>query len=101
MASLIVRRSSRAFPSFPLPEVLLHLAELVDRLARGEVLELEELPHLDLAVAAVDRRIREAPRPLERLLARLHLDDAVAGDQLFRLGERSIHHGALRSRILD
>src|SRR6266571_3693613 len=82
-------------------EVLLHFAKALDRLARTEILELEELPDLDLAFLAVDGGIGKAPRPLHRFFPRLHLDDRVAGDELLRFGERSVDHGALRSRVLD
>src|SRR5690348_6215757 len=98
MASFIVPCPGAA--SLPLSKVFLHLTELVDRLARGEVLELEELPDLDLAVPAVDRRVRKAARPLERPLARLGLDDRVAGDQLLGLGERAVDDGALAAVVL-
>src|SRR5262245_10808058 len=80
--------------------LLFHLAEALDAFAVAEVLELEQLAHLELRLAAVDRRVGEAPRPLHRLLARLHLDQGVARDQLLRLGERPVDHGALRSRVL-
>src|SRR6266581_6383296 len=82
-------------------EVLLHLAKAIDRFARSEVLQLEELPDLDLGRPAVDGGIGEAPRPFHRLFPRLHLDDRVAGDQLLRLGEGPVDHGALRARVLD
>src|ERR1051325_120380 len=64
-----------------------HLLEAVDRLALAEILELEQLADLDLAVLAVNRRIGKAPGPFHRLLAPLHLDDGVAGYQLLGLGE--------------
>src|SRR5947209_1594831 len=99
MPALIV--PSPGVASLLLSKALLHVAELVDRLAAPEILELEELPHLDLALSSVDRRIGKAPRPLQRLFARLHLDDGVAGDQLLGLGERAVDDGALRSRVLD
>src|SRR6266699_4042998 len=82
-------------------EVLLHFAKALDRLARTEILELEELPDLDLAFLAVDGGIGKAPRPLHRFFPRLHLDDRVAGDELLRLGERPVDHGALATRVLD
>src|SRR5262245_9426246 len=62
--------------------------ELLDRLEplqlriRLEVLELVELADLDLGFAVIGGAIRKAPRPLERLLARLRLDQRVAGDEL-------------------
>src|SRR6266581_1568458 len=84
-----------------LPEFLLHLAKAIDRLTRTEILQLEELPDLDLGFPAVDGGIGKAPRPLHRFFTRLHLDDRVAGDELLRLGEGPVDHGALRSRVPD
>src|SRR5262249_21776800 len=78
-----------------------HLAEAIDRLALAEILKLEQLADFDLAVLPVDRRIGEAPGPFQRLLARLHLDDGVAGDQLPGFGERAVEHAALAARIFD
>src|SRR6187399_565229 len=72
----------------------LHLAKALDRVARWEVLEFKELTHLDLGPAAVDGRVGEAPRPFERLLARTHLDQGVARDQLLGLGEGTVGHAA-------
>src|SRR6266571_84155 len=82
-------------------EVLLHLAKAIDRFARSEVLQLEELPDLDLGRPAVDGGIGKTSRPLHRLFTRLHLDDGVAGDELLRLGEGPVHHGALATRVFD
>src|SRR5215831_3459723 len=76
-----------------------HGAEARGGLAVAEVLELEELAHLDLAHAAVDRGVGKAARPLERLFARAGLDDRVAGDQFPRLGERAVDHAALRAVV--
>src|SRR6267143_5492209 len=84
-----------------LPEVLLHLAKALDRLARSEILELEELPDLDLGFLAIAGGIGITPRPFHRLFPRLHLDNRVAGDQLLNLGEGPVDHGALGSRVLD
>src|SRR6266705_4790646 len=83
-----------------LPGVILHLAKASDRLARSEVLQLEELPDLDLGRPAVDGGIGEAPRPFHRLFPRLHLDDRVAGDELLRFCEGAIDHGALATGVL-
>src|SRR3990170_1299015 len=70
--------------------------------AVAEVLELEERAHLDLALACVDRGVGVAPGPGERLLARLDVDDGVAGDELLGLCERSVDEGALAAlRVLD
>src|SRR5215471_1256403 len=70
-------------------------AVMLDRGARPEVLELEELADFDLALALM--RIGAALDPFDRLGERPHLEDPVAGNQLLRLGERSVEHGALRS----
>src|SRR5690606_8768495 len=63
--------------------------EPVPRRARLEILQVVELADLDLAV--LHRRVREATRPLHRLLAGPDLDDRVPRDQLLGLGERSVH----------
>src|SRR5262249_9100389 len=78
---------------FLLGELFADLAVMLDRIARREILELEELADLDLAVALV--RIGAALDPLDRLLQRLDLEDPVAGDQLLGLGERPVDDGAL------
>src|SRR5262245_42774153 len=88
-------RSSSFMIALVLLPLLFHLEEALDRLAVAEVLELEQLPHLDLGLAAVVRRVGVASRPFHRFLARLHLDQRVAGDQLLRLGEGAVDHGAL------
>src|SRR5216684_3939251 len=77
------------------------LAELLDRRALREVVELEILPHLDLGHAAVDRRIGEALGPLDRFLARLDVDHRVAGDELLRFRERAVDEAPLSSVVLD
>src|SRR5258708_37558538 len=84
-----------------LPEVLLHLAKALDRLARTEILQFEELPDLDLGFLAVDGGIGKSPRPLHRFFPRLYLDDRVAGDELLRLGERPVYHSPLPTKLLD
>jgi hypothetical protein len=43
-----------------------HLAEAFDRLAFAKVLQLEQLPHLDLARRPINRGIRKAFGPFER-----------------------------------
>src|SRR4051812_15979888 len=78
-----------------------YFPEALDFLAGREILELVELAHLDFGLAAVDRRVGEALGPLDRFLARLRLDDGVAGDKLFRLGERAVDHRALLAVVLD
>src|SRR4029077_13423211 len=74
-----------------------HLAEALDRGTGLEVLELEHRPHFDLAFLAVDRRVGEATGPVERLLARFHVDDRVAGDQLLGFSERAVDDLRLRA----
>src|SRR5687768_4566357 len=85
--------------------LLLHLGPqflvAIQRFAGSEVLELEELPNLDLAVLAADGGIGEAPGPFHRFFARLHLDEGVAGDELLRLGEGAVDDRALASGVLD
>src|SRR5258706_9968143 len=98
---LLVTIISPLFFLLPLLEVLLNLAKAIDRFARSEVLQLEELPDLDLGRSAVDGGIGEAPSPFHRFFPGLHLDDRVAGDELLRLGEGPVDHGALRARVLD
>src|SRR5258705_574923 len=78
-----------------------HLAKALDRVAGAKIVQLEELPDLDLAFLAVDAGIGKAPRPFHRLFARFDLDDRVACDQLLRFGEGPVDHGALRSCVLD
>ena len=72
---------------------------MVDRRALAEILQLEELADLDLAVLIV--RVRAALHPLDRLGLVLHLDDPVAGDQLLGLGERPVDHAALAALEAD
>src|SRR5215217_7723530 len=55
------------------------------RLTWLEVVELVELPHLDLPVCI--GRVRKPPRPLERFLARLHSDQCIACNQLLGLAK--------------
>src|SRR5712691_6934106 len=59
---------------------------------RAEVVRLEHLPNLDLALLE-----RSALEPRDRLVLRLHLPQPEAGDELLGLGERSVDHGPLRS----
>src|SRR5262249_5334879 len=65
-----------------LRQLLVELARLFDRRAGGEVLELEELPDLDLTLLSRAVGSRRALGPLDRLFPGLHLDEPVAGDQL-------------------
>src|SRR2546422_538868 len=57
------------------------------------------MPDLDLRLTG--HRVRAALDPLDRLFLRLALPDPVAGDQLLRLGERSVDDGALAAREPD
>src|SRR2546428_4413443 len=63
---------------------------------RTEVLHLEHLANLDLALLE-----GAAFNPFDRLGHRLHPPQPEAGDQLFRLRERPVDHGPLRSREPD
>src|ERR1051325_882072 len=78
-----------------------HLAEALYRLALAEVVQLEQLAHLDLPFLPVQGRVGEAPRPLHRLFLGLYLDERVASDQLLRLGEGPVDHGALFPGVRD
>src|SRR5690242_7120576 len=75
--------------------------EALHFLARRKLLELVELAHLDLALDAVDRRIRVALGPLDRFLARFRPDDGVAGDELLGFGERPVDEAALCAVVVD
>src|SRR3989344_6584475 len=68
--------------------------ELLQRLAGREVLPLVELSHLDDGLGAFAHGVGKAPTPLQRLLARAHLDHGVAGDQLLGFCKRAIDHAA-------
>src|SRR5262249_10262138 len=74
-------------------------AEALDVGAGAEVVEVIELAHLDLAILAGG--IGEESRPRDRLLARLALDQRVAGDQLLRFGEGAVDHGARVTAVAD
>src|SRR6516165_593824 len=78
-----------------------HLAKAVDRFALAEIFQLKHLANFDLAVLSTDGGIGKSPGPFHRLLPRLHLDDGVARDQLFRLGEGSVDYCALAPGIFD
>src|SRR5262245_56793992 len=74
------------------------------RLVAREVLHLEHRADLAVALLAVATRSidrHEPLGPLDRLLLRLRLDDRVARDQLLRLRERAVDHGALLAAVLD
>src|SRR5258708_5405974 len=66
---------------------------------RTEILGREHLA--DLAPAPGPRRVGAALDPLDRLFLRFHLPKPVAGDQLLRLGKRTIDHDPLVSREFD
>src|SRR2546422_3087809 len=83
--------------SLLLRELLLQLACLIDRLARSEVLQLEQLAKLDLAFLAFAVGSGGALGPLDRLFLRLDLDQPVTRDQLLRLREGPVDHRALPS----
>src|SRR5437899_7783231 len=57
--------------------------------------------HFNFRFRSFSRGIRETFGPLERFFPRLPLDERVAGDELLRLGERPVDHGALSSCVLD
>src|SRR3954451_11290385 len=77
--------------------------------APGEVVELEELADLALAVGASGAVVavssalleRHPFRPFDRIRHRRRLDDPVPGDELFRLREGALGHGALPARERD
>src|SRR5262245_28189162 len=79
-----------------LGELLFLAADLAGRVARGEVVGLVELAHLDLAVLEGD-----AAHPVEDLGLGLHLHEPEAGDQLLGLGERAIDDRSLVALELD
>src|SRR5207245_934685 len=80
-------------------QALLLLPELGRELG-PEVFRLEHLANLDLGLRAREG-IRTALDPFNRLFLRLHLPQPEAGDQLLRLGEWPVDHGALVSREFD
>src|SRR5450631_4820500 len=69
-------------------ELLGQLLASLDRRTGGEVLDLEEGAELDLG--HLHGLGGDALGPLDRLLARLHLNDPVAGNDLLGLGERTV-----------
>src|SRR5215213_10942094 len=80
------------------PDPLLLLPELGSEL-RPEILGLEHLANLDLALALV--RVGRALDPLDGLLLGPDLQQPEACDQLLGLGERPVHHRPLLARELD
>src|SRR5882762_1398002 len=79
-------------------QTLLLLPQLGRELG-AEVLRLEHLADLDLGLSS--EGIGAAPDPFDRLRLGLHLPKPETGDQLFRLGEGPVDHGALRAREPD
>src|SRR3954467_13780457 len=58
----------------------------------GDILGLEQLPDLELDVPVL---AGPALDPVDRLFPRFHGDHRKPGDQLLRLGERTVRHGRL------
>ena len=73
------------------PANQVELPEPLDGRDLLEFVEIEQLANLDLAVLVLERGLRVAERPLHRLLARHHVDQRVAGDQVI-VAERSLDH---------
>src|SRR5512144_987129 len=80
--------SSSSLARVLLPPLLVLRAKLARRIARGEVVVLENLPDLQLR-ALGERRARG---PLDRLRLGADLDDREARDHLLALGERPVDH---------
>src|SRR5882762_8189796 len=79
-------------------QALFLLSELGRELG-AEVLRLEHLADLDFGLSL--EGIGTALDPFDRLRLGLHLPQPETGDQLFRLGEGPVDHGALRAREPD
>src|SRR6476660_1669323 len=77
---------------------LVLLAQLGRELS-AEVIGLEHLANLDLRLPG--HRVGAALDPFDRLFLGTDLPDPVAGDQLLRLGERTVDHGSFLTRELD
>src|SRR5271165_494804 len=82
-------------------KLLPQLFSALHRRAGCKILHLIELPNFDLALLVRTMWRRDALGPFNRLRLRFHLDDPVARDQFFGLGERSIDHGWLATREPD
>ena len=80
---------------FSAPAADAHVAEALDRRAVGRSRRARYSWRTSISRPTCAERRREAPRPLERFVARAHLDDPEAGDQLLGLGERAVDHRAL------
>src|SRR5205809_3429581 len=78
-----------------------HLAKPLHRLAVPEVVQLEQLADFDFGFRVLAHGIGKTPRPFDRLFPGLDLNEGVAGDELLRLGERSVDHAALPARVSD
>ena len=76
--------------------------EPLDRRSLHEVLQLEDLPDLDLASdLLVGCGPGEPHRPPHRLLARLDLDDRPAGDLVLGIDERPVHDRPAFTGVAD
>src|SRR5690606_16375939 len=107
------RTSDRAFERASRPSARKLLAPLLllvapaARLLFGahrEVLELENLTNLAASFTARPNprvHLYEALGPLERFLLRVHGEDRIAGDELFRFGEGPVHDAALLAFVED
>src|SRR5262249_3441536 len=97
--TITASRTSRMVLSMTLSSLVDQLAELAllrDELRRRfrEFLGLVHLADLDLGVFA-RIRVRAAQRQVDGFLARLHVHDPEAADQLLGLGERAVDDRAL------
>jgi hypothetical protein len=82
-------------------DLLSVLGRQTELLHGAERLDVEVDARVGVRQRSFAVRSGDALRPFDRLLPRLHLDQPVAGDQLLRLGEGSVDHGALSSGELD
>src|SRR5688572_24480745 len=78
-----------------------NVAEALNRLARAEVFQLEELTDFNLPIRPLAGGIGEAIGPFHRLFLRFHLNERVAGNELLGFGKRPIDDSTLSSRVLD
>src|SRR4029453_5183162 len=80
----------------------LEATEPLDRRPLHEVLQLEDLPDLDLASELLVRGGPWEPhRPPHRFLGRVDLDDRPAGDLIPGVDERSVHDGPALTGVAD
>src|SRR3954451_19997659 len=89
--SLRFLRSLELFLEFPRP---------IEGFTGSELVQLEELADLDFALTA-RAGTRGAHGPLDRLLARLDVDDPVAADQLLGLGKGPVDQGPVAAGEAD